>query len=57
MLHYFTEKDSKQSYAINPEYVKYVQDFTMGPKIVFHDGSYIVVTDSYLETVARLNLI
>jgi hypothetical protein len=55
MLKYFTEKDSNQSYAVNPMYVKYVQDFGMGPKIVFHDGTYVIVTDSYLDTVARLN--
>lgn len=55
MLKYFTEKDSNQSYAINPNFVKYVQDFDMGPKIVFNDSTYIIVTDSYLDTVARLN--
>lgn len=55
MLKYFTEKEQNQSYAVNPNFVKYVQDFGMGPKIVFHDGTYVVVTESYLDTVARLN--
>jgi hypothetical protein len=55
MLKYFTDKETRTSYAVNPTSVKYVVDFGLGPKIVFNDGSYIIVMESYLDTVARLN--
>lgn len=55
MLKYFVDKDTNQSVAVNPNAVKFVRDSPMGSKIVLSDGSYIIVTDSYLEVVARLN--
>lgn len=55
MLKFFVDKDTQQSVAVNPESVKVVREVPMGPKIIFNDGSYIIVTDSYLETVSRLN--
>jgi hypothetical protein len=55
MLKFFTEKDTRKSVAVNQNNVKYVLDFGLGPKIVFVDGEYIIVADSYLDTVARLN--
>jgi hypothetical protein len=55
MFKFFVDKETKQSVAVNPSRVKYVRDFGQGPKLVFDDGSYIIVTDSYLDTVARLN--
>lgn len=55
MLKFFVDKDTQQSVAINPNTVRIVREMAIGPKIVFNDGSYVVVTDSYLETVSRLN--
>lgn len=55
MLKYFSDKDSGQSVAINQASVKYVRDTSVGPKIVFTDGSYIVVTEEYMEVVSRLS--
>ena len=55
MLKYFVDKDTQQSVAVNPEAVRIVREMANGPKIVFNDGSYVIVTDSYLETVSRLN--
>jgi hypothetical protein len=55
MFKYFTDKETNQSIAVNPSRVKYVRDFGMGPKLVFDDGSYIIVMESYLDAVARLN--
>jgi hypothetical protein len=55
MFEYFTELETGKSVAVNRNNVMYVLDFGLGPKIVFTNGSYIVVKDSYLETVARLN--
>ena len=55
MLKYFTDKETSGSIAINPESVKCVVDHGAGAKVVFVDGTYYHVTDSYLETVARLS--
>jgi hypothetical protein len=55
MLKYFVDKDTNQSIAVNPNAVKIVRDSPVGAKIVLNDGSYVIVTDSYLEVVARLN--
>lgn len=52
---FFTDKNTKQSVAVNKENVLYVYEFGLGPKIVFIDGSYIIVTDPYLDVVAALN--
>jgi len=57
MFHYFVDKETNQSVAINRNRVKYVRDFGMGPKIVFDDGSYIIVSGQYLEVVAQLNVV
>jgi hypothetical protein len=51
---YFTNKDSGQSVAVNPDNVKYVKDSTYGTTIVFYDAEIIVVTDSYMDVVARM---
>ena len=51
----FSENDSRQSVSINPENVKYVRETPQGVKVVFIDNSYVFVSDSYLDTVARLN--
>lgn len=55
MLKYFTDKDTDKSIAINPEAVKFIIEHAGGTKVVFNDSGYIHVTDSYLETVARLS--
>lgn len=55
MLKYFVEKETNQHIAVNPNSVMYVRDFPLGPKVVLHDGSYFILTETYLEVVARLN--
>lgn len=55
MLKYFVDKDTQQSIAVNPDSVKIVRDTPIGAKILFNDLSYVIVTDSYEATVARLN--
>jgi hypothetical protein len=55
MFKFFTDKETNQSIAINSNRVDYVRDHNLGTKIIFSDRSYLVVSDPYLETVARLN--
>jgi hypothetical protein len=55
MLKHFTDKDSRISVAVNPNNVMNVKEVGYGTTICFVDSSYIVVTESFLETVARLN--
>ena len=55
MLKFFTDKDTQQSVAVNPDSIRVVCDLGIGPKIVFIDSSYLVVTEPFLEVVARLN--
>jgi hypothetical protein len=55
MLKIFIEKLSNASVAVNTDTVRLVREFEGTAKIIFVDSSYIVVTDSYLETVSRLN--
>lgn len=55
MLIFVTEMDTKQSIAVNRDNILYVRDFPAGPKIVFIDGSYLIVNESYLELVSRLS--
>lgn len=55
MFKFFTDKETNQSIAINSNRVDYVRDHNLGTKIVFTDRSYLIVSDSYLDTVARLN--
>jgi hypothetical protein len=55
MLKYFTDKDAKISVAVNPQNVMCVKEIAYGTAICFVDSSYLVVTDSYLDTVAKLN--
>ena len=57
MLKYFIDKDSQINIAINPNNVMCVKEVGYGTTIVFVDGSYVVVADSYLNTVTRLNSI
>jgi hypothetical protein len=54
MFKHFVDKDAKQTVAINQNHVKYVRETDYGTKVIFIDGSYIVVDTNYLETVARL---
>jgi hypothetical protein len=51
----FNEKETGQPTAVNPDNVLRVVEFPFGPKIIFVDGSYVIVTDTFLSTVARLN--
>ena len=55
MLKYFVDKDTQQSVAINPDAVRFVREMAVGPKVVFNDGSYVIVTEGFPETVAKLN--
>ena len=55
MIKYFTNKETKTSVAVNPSKVIYVADTGYGPKIIFDGGIYIIVAETYVETVARLN--
>ena len=55
MLKIFVEKDTNVSIAVNPENVKFVREFQGGAKIIFGDSSYVNVSESYLETISRLN--
>jgi hypothetical protein len=55
MFVYFTDKDAKISVAVNPQNVMCVKDVGYGTTLCFVDSSYVVVTESYLNTVARLS--
>jgi hypothetical protein len=55
VLKIFTEKETGASVAVNSETVKYVREFQGATKIIFGDSTYLVVSDTYLETIARLN--
>jgi hypothetical protein len=55
MFHYFTDKDSGISIAVNSNTVYCVKETGYGTTICFVNNVYIVVTESYLDTVARLN--
>jgi hypothetical protein len=55
MFRYFTDKDSGISISVNPDKVYCVKETGYGTTICFVNNVYIVVTESYLETVARLN--
>ena len=55
MLIFVQELDTHQSIAVNRSNILYVRDFPVGPKIVFIDGSYLIVNESYLELVSRLS--
>jgi hypothetical protein len=52
---YFTNKDTSQSVAVNPDNVKYVKESPIGTTLVFDDGEYILVTDEYMQVVTRLS--
>jgi len=54
-LKFFSEKETNVSVAVNTDAVKYVREFQNATKIIFDDSSYLVVSDTYLEAVARLN--
>lgn len=55
MLKYFTDKDARQTVAVNPASVKFVRETTFGPKIVFNDGSYVIAEEPFLDVIAKLN--
>jgi hypothetical protein len=55
MFIFVTEKDTDHSIAVNKNGVLYIRDFPMGPKIVFDDGTYIIVNEDYLTLVSRFN--
>lgn len=55
MLKLFVDKDAQQTIAINPALVKFVRENSLGTKVYFGDGSYVLVDEPFLEVVARLN--
>ena len=55
MFVFVTEKETGQSIAVNVNNVAYMRDFPMGPKIVFIDGTYLVVGDNYLHLYNSFN--
>jgi hypothetical protein len=55
MFKYFEDKDSNISVAVNSNLIICVKETNYGTTIIFNDSSYIVVKQTYLETVARLN--
>jgi hypothetical protein len=55
MLKFFTDKDAHQTIAINPSLVKFVRETSLGTKVLFGDGSYVLVDEPFLEVVTRLN--
>ena len=55
MLKFFVDKDTQQTIAVNPTSVRIVRDTPIGAKITFNDSGYVLVTDSFLEVVTRLN--
>jgi hypothetical protein len=55
LFKYFTDKDVNQSVSVNPNRVKYVREMAYGTKIVFDDGSYILVEEDFLSTTTRLS--
>ena len=55
MFKYFTDKDTNQSVAINPQNVLCVKEIGHGTKIIFNDSSYVTVVESQMEAVTRLS--
>lgn len=55
MMKIFAEKDTNASVAVNADAVKYIREFQGSTKIIFSDSSYLIVSESYLETISRLN--
>jgi len=54
-LKVFTDKNSNNPVSINPSHVTYVEESEEGTRIFIGERVIIVVTDTYLDTVARLN--
>jgi hypothetical protein len=55
MLIFITEMDTQQSIAVHKDNILYIRDFAAGPKIVFIDGSYLIVNENYLDLVSRIS--
>jgi hypothetical protein len=55
MLKFFVDKDAQQTIAINPALVKFVRETSLGTKVLFSDGSYVLIDEPFLEVVSRLN--
>jgi len=55
LFKYFTDKDNNQSVSINPNRVKCVRETSFGPKIIFEDGTFILVDGSFLDVTTRLS--
>ena len=54
-LKVFTDKNSNAPVSINPSHVTHVEENEEGTRVFIGDRFIIVVTDTYLDTVARLN--
>lgn len=52
---YFIDSVRKMSVAINPDRVYCVEESPIGTRILFDNDAYILVTEDYLHTVAKLS--
>ena len=48
MLKFFVDKDAHQTIAINPLLVKFVRENSLGTKVYFGDGSYVLDDEPFL---------
>lgn len=55
LFKYFTEKETNNSIAINPNNVSFVKETTNGAIINFNNGNFVFVADDYMGTVTRLS--
>lgn len=55
LFKYFIDKDTNQSVSINPNRVKYLRETSYGTKIIFDDGSYLLVDEDFLSATTRLS--
>lgn len=55
LLKYFIDKATNKSIAINVNNVICITEDVWGTKIKFVDGTFCMVTESILESVAKLN--
>lgn len=55
LFKYFKDKDSNTNISVNPNRVKYVRETEYGTKIIFDDGSYILVDEEFLSVSTRMS--
>ena len=55
LFKYFIDKDTNQSVSINPNRVKYLRETPYGTKIIFDDGTFILIDEDFLSATTRLS--